>query len=233
MATLTWNSISAQTAASSLSRSSSPETPSGSDYAVEARVKPLALEGMAGVVFRYHTNRHYYVFALTGGNKVRLALHMPLESALRVRQWKELGSADFAYDTLRYYNIRGGERRAAHPCLCRRQAAGGGHRQRNRKGPCWSVGGHPRRAFKISQPLRRTHPRQRSAKRIAARDAELEKLRAGNPRPKLWKKFETPNFGAGRNVRFGDLDGDGVPEMLFAQNIPARARRCLRTPSVA
>jgi hypothetical protein len=57
-------------------------------------------------------------------------------------------------------------------------------------------------------------------KRIAARDAEVDKLRASNPRPKLWKRFDTPRFGTGRNVRFGDLNGDGVPEMLFAQNIP-------------
>src|SRR5690242_7997630 len=55
-----------------------------SSYAVEARVKPLHPGGMAGVVFRYHTNRHYYLFVLTGGNKARLALHLPLESALRV-----------------------------------------------------------------------------------------------------------------------------------------------------
>ena len=41
-----------------------------------------------------------------------------------------------------------------------------------------------------------------------------------NPSPKLWKKFDTPKFGAGRNARFGDLDGDGVPDMLIAQNIP-------------
>ncbi len=41
-----------------------------------------------------------------------------------------------------------------------------------------------------------------------------------NPKPKLWKKFSTPLFGAGRNARFGDLDGDGIPEMLIAQNIP-------------
>src|ERR1041384_657559 len=57
-----------------------------SSYAVEARVRPLALNGMAGLVFRYHTNRHYYQFVLTGGDKARLALHLPLESALRVRQ---------------------------------------------------------------------------------------------------------------------------------------------------
>ena len=49
---------------------------------------------------------------------------------------------------------------------------------------------------------------------------ELRKLRAENPLPKLWKKFETPKFGAGRSVRFGDLNGDGAPDMLIAQNIP-------------
>src|SRR5262249_38688571 len=55
---------------------------------------------------------------------------------------------------------------------------------------------------------------------MAKRDAELERLRNDNPKPKLWRKFDTPVFGAGRNVRFGDLDGDGVPEMMIAQNIP-------------
>src|SRR5439155_9823261 len=48
----------------------------------------------------------YYLFTLTGGNKARLALHLPLESALRVRQWKELGSTVFPYDTTRYYQMR-------------------------------------------------------------------------------------------------------------------------------
>ena len=56
--------------------------------------------------------------------------------------------------------------------------------------------------------------------RIARREAELAGLRAGNPQPKLWKKFATPGYGAGRNVRFGDLDGDGQIDMLIGQNIP-------------
>ena len=66
------------------------------------------------------------------------------------------------------------------------------------------------------------------AGRIRSREAELARLRDDNPKPKLWKKFDTPNFGAGRNVRFGDLDGDGVPDMLIAQNIPRVQRRRLR-----
>ena len=38
--------------------------PEWSDYTLEVRMKPLSLDEMAGVVFRYHTNRHYYLFAL-------------------------------------------------------------------------------------------------------------------------------------------------------------------------
>lgn len=53
--------------------------PQWSDYTVEVKVKPLSKDDLAGLVFRYHTNRHYYLFALTGGNQARLALRLPLE----------------------------------------------------------------------------------------------------------------------------------------------------------
>ena len=65
--------------------------------------------------------------------------------------------------------------------------------------------------------------------RIDARERELERLRAANPRPQLWRTFDTPGFGAGRNVRFGDLDGDGQIDMLIAQNM---SRRSAATPSI-
>src|SRR5437868_11878082 len=38
--------------------------PSWSDYTVEASVCPLATAEFAGLVFRYHTNRHHYLFCL-------------------------------------------------------------------------------------------------------------------------------------------------------------------------
>ena len=77
-----------------------------SDYTVEAKVRPLATDDLAGVAFRYHTNRHYYLFALQNGKQARLAMHKPLETALRVRDWRELGAAPFAYDTTRYYALK-------------------------------------------------------------------------------------------------------------------------------
>ncbi len=80
--------------------------PEWADYTVEVKVKPLALEHFAGVVFRYHTNLHYYCFGMAGGKEAQLALHLPLEKVFRVPQWKRLATAPFAYDVRRYYRLK-------------------------------------------------------------------------------------------------------------------------------
>ena len=190
------------------------------DYAVEVKAKPVAFGGgMAGLVFRYHTNRHYYLFALEGGNRVRLALHLPLETALRVPDWKELASAAFPYDGSRYYALKvevAGQRMRAFVDGKLVLQASDGELPKGRAGV---TAGAPARFqdFRVSAS---DAAAAAIARRIESRDAELARLRDENPRPKLWKKFETAEFGAGRNARFGDLDGDGVPDMLIAQNIP-------------
>jgi len=189
------------------------------DYTVEVKTKPLSLADMTGLVFRYQTSRHYYLFALSGGNRVRLALHLPIEPEFRVQGWKELAGAGFAYDTRRYYALKvevsGSHIRAyvdGKPVLEAEDSE-------LTHGKAGLTAGAPARFedFRVSAA---DAPARALAEHIRERDGELARLRAGNPQPKLWKKFETPNFGAGRNVRFGDLDGDGVPDMLIAQNIP-------------
>ena len=49
------------------------------------------------------------------------------------------------------------------------------------------------------------------------RSRELDELREANPKPVLWKKFSMEGFGAARNVRFGDLTGDGTPDLVIGQ----------------
>ncbi len=189
------------------------------NYTVEARVKPLSTADMAGVVFRYHTNRHYYLFALTGGNMARLALRLPLEKTFRVAEWRELGSAHFAYDTKRYYALRvenDGPSIRAYVDGRLVLTAGDSDILKGKAGLTANI---PAR-FQNFAATTSDAGKARIEAAIAKREAELAELRSLNPRPKLWKKFETPKFGAGRNVRFGDLDGDGVPDMLIAQNIP-------------
>ena len=58
------------------------------------------------------------------------------------------------------------------------------------------------------------------------REQEELKLQAANPKMVLWKKINTDDFGVGRNLRFGDLNGNGQIDVLLGQ-INAGALTCL------
>lgn len=188
-------------------------------YTLEARVKPLSHGDLAGIVFRYETNRNFIVFGLRGGNEAVLRRRLPVEQEFRVSAWKELGAVKFDHDVRRYYHLKvensGGRIRAYIDGKLVIEA----EESANPKGKAGVTANMPARFmdFHVHAPDAEVAVIR---SRIARREGELERLRAGNPKPVLWKKFATPGFGAGRNVRFGDLDGDGQVEMLFAQNLP-------------
>jgi len=190
-----------------------------SDYVVEARVRPLSKEGDRGLVFRYRTSRHYYAFVLSGPDTVRLYLRLPFDKEFRKSEYRELGRARFNIETTRYYTMRvendGPRMRASIDGRTVIEASDG----EILKGEAGLTGNRPARFtdFRVTASDR-AHAAIRE--RTAAREAELAKLRAANPKPRLWRKFATPGFGAGRNVRFGDLDGDGKTDMLIGQNVP-------------
>ena len=146
-----------------------------------------------------------------------------METKYRVADWKELGSVDFAYDMKRYYTLKvenDGPKIKAYIDGKLLLEASDGEILRGKVGVTSTI---PARFTDVRVSVSGAKERE-IADRIAARETELAQLRAGNPQPKLWKKFDTPRFGAGRNVRFGDLDGDGQVDMLIAQNV----RKALR-----
>jgi hypothetical protein len=193
--------------------------PAWGDYTVEVSCRPLSPREPAGIVFRYHTNRHHYLFCLQGGKQARLALRLPIEPAFRVAGYTELGTVDFPYDDTRYYRLKVENQGAAIRCFIDDKLVLSATSAELPTGKAGLAANSPARFqdFRVT-----TSPASKRAieERIQKRNDELARLEADNPRPKLWKKFDTPVFGAGRNVRFGDLDGDGVPDMLIAQNVP-------------
>lgn len=193
--------------------------PAWRDYAVEASVCPLSNTGFAGLVCRYHTNRHNILFSIENGKTARLAKRLPLEEKFRTCNWQELGAADFPFEANHYYRLRveneGPAIRAYIDGKLILQATDDD-----------LVGG--KAGVSADTPARFTDFRvtvspethERIANDIQQREKDLATLQAENPKPKLWRKFTTPQFGVGRNVRFGDLDGDGEIDMLFGQNVP-------------
>src|SRR5262249_51874708 len=137
----------------------------------------------------------------------------------RVAEWRELGSYPFPYDTTRYHRLTVENQGSAIRASIDGQlvlTADDGELVRGKAGVTANI---PAR-FQEFRVGATEDAKTQIADRIAGREASLAQLRAANPQPKLWKSFSTSRFGAGRNARFGDLDGDGRPEMLIAQNIP-------------
>ena len=193
--------------------------PEWRDYRVEVSVKPLSSVQEAGLVLRYQTSRHYYRLALEGGTRLRLAARLPIDKEFRVAAWREVASVPFPYDTKTWYRleaiVEGDRLRASvdgRPLIdVRDRELTGGIAGLTANMPARF------RSFRVAASATEVGDLRR---RIDLRERDLVRLRAENPQPSLWRKFDTPGFGAGRNVRFGDLDGDGAPEMLFAQNVP-------------
>ncbi len=193
--------------------------PEWRDYRVEVSVKPLSLEKDAGLVFRYRTSRHHYRLALQGGSRLRLAARLPFDREFRVAAWRELATVPMTYDTRTWYRL------SATVEGDRFRASVDGRQLLDLRDSELTAGiagvtaDMPARFrdFRVSaSPGAAATMRDR----IDRREAELQAFRSQNPQPKLWKTFDTPEYGAGRNVRFGDLDGDGRLDMLFAQNVP-------------
>jgi hypothetical protein len=142
-----------------------------------------------------------------------------MESALRKHDWKDLGSVSFPYDTTRYYTLKV-ETEGPHirAFIDGKQVIEASDSELLKgKAACVTYGPARFQDFHVSTSDAKA---REIAANIVRRETGLVRLQEDNPKPKLWKKFNTPVFGAGRNVRFGDLDGDGVPDMLIAQNIP-------------
>ncbi len=63
-----------------------------------------------------------------------------------------------------------------------------------------------------------TEANKKSYNEAKEKFSNLEKrLQSENPKPVLWEKINTEGFGVGRNLRFGDLNDDGIIDVLIGQ----------------
>ncbi len=184
------------------------------DYNLRVRFAPQSPEHQSGVVFRYQNDLCYYFFGVEH-NKVILKMvqhavgfHKPYEKILSQAQYDWQPGDFLTADIL----VKGSRIRAQLNGDIMLEATDSTYS----KGKIGLTANVPTRfaAVKI------TTTKENKTRYKAERDTfvELEKkLQAANPKPVVWKKIETEGFGVGRNLRFGDLDNDGVIDVLIGQ----------------
>ncbi|NLM24772.1 MAG: hypothetical protein GX208_01455 [Firmicutes bacterium] len=179
------------------------------DYQIDTVFRPLSLNGAFGIVFRYQTSRHWYALWYDHEKLQIVVKEDDLFQVLSETAWTP--SCDLYYPVT--IKVDGNQFSAIVDGIELSAAD-----ERYTTGKVGFAGTHPVRFGKISVQME-------SAKYEAYLQEQEEeeqlirKKRASLPQPKLWKKIPTPGFGAGKSIRFGDLDNDGRQEILLAQNI--------------
>ena len=184
------------------------------DYALRVRFRPESESGMSGVVFRYHNNRCHYFFGFDDNRLVlRLVLH---EAAYRVPGGRELASVEATRDRRAEWTasvvLHGTHIRAEIEGLARLEATD----ETFLHGKIGLLADTPTRYRSVEVSA----TAEEASRIVTAQSREVlkvEKLRSHYPRPVLLSRFDTPGFGAARNLRFGDLTGDGRPDLVIGQ----------------
>ncbi|MHC5035323.1 MAG: rhamnogalacturonan lyase family protein [Planctomycetota bacterium] len=176
---------------------------------VEADVRLLSRKTEAGLMARYANNRTHYSLRIDGQGAIRLVRHRHEEKHI-------LAQAEWKPDFDRYHTLRlaaDGARLNASlddkPIFAVDDAA-------LAQGRIGLLATGPARFSRVEVE---TDPEEVTRLEAAhqATSEQMAEARSRYLQPVLWRKIDTPEFGAGRHLRFGDLDGDGRLEIVFGQ----------------
>jgi rhamnogalacturonan endolyase len=186
------------------------------DYKFTVRFVPESKEYQSGVVFRYQNDRCYYFFGVEGDKAVlkmvkhATEFHKPYEKVLSEAQCQWQPSDVL---TVEVY-VQADRIRAE----LNRDIVLEATDSTYQKGKVGLTANVPTKYFAVKVTTTSGKKAEYETARRAFED-EQKKLQAANPKPVLWKKINTEGFGVGRNLRFGDLNNDGIIDVLIGQVI--------------
>ena len=179
------------------------------NLSVEVDIRLLSRKTEAGVLARYANNRTHYSLRIGGDGRVRLIRrHHQDKQVLAEAAWRP--------DFDRYHTVRLAVRGARIGAWLDGEALFSVDDAALAEGRIGLAATGPARFARVEVDMDPGEAERVAAANDAASES-LEEARRGFPQPVLWRKIETPGFGTGRHIRFGDLNGDGRLEIVLAQ----------------
>lgn len=187
--------------------------PDWKDYVVTVQFTPQLKKLQSGIVFRYRNDRCYYFAGVRGDSlilkmvKHATAFHKPYE--------KILGSSYLNWDKDELLTMQVVVQDSLISCRIKDTEI----KTEDNTYPEGKIGLMADIPTKYHQVEVKTSvdELERLKKSRASYERKLAEIKATIPKMKLWKKIDTPLFGVGRNLRFGDLNNDGQIDVLIGQ----------------
>lgn len=189
-------------------------SPFWTDYTINFRFTPEKTTSRNGLVFRYQNDRQYYFLGIDGNELVLLkvdhgkAFRVPDETIL-ARSFYRFNDQDEIELTL---TAEGNQLSV----FQFEQQLIQVEDDRFLSGKVGFLSDSPAIFNSICVDTNQKTNEQSLNKELAWQQ-EQDSLIIQNPKMKLHCQMFLADFGVGRNVRFGDLDGDGGPDVLFGQ----------------
>ncbi len=183
------------------------------NYQVSLRFTPLDT-AQSGLMFRYRNSRCYYFFGVRNGKAIlKMVQHA---TGFRQPYEKVLAEKPFAWqkgESLQAtVTAEGHTLRASINGKVTLEATDSTYRQ----GKVGLMADAPTYYEKIVVAATPAGKKAYTARKNRYQQQQ-DSLLAANPKMVLWKKISTDGFGVGRNLRFGDLNGDGQVDVLIGQ----------------
>lgn len=185
------------------------------NYTVSCSVQRLKTTMLAGIGIRYQNSRCMYAFCLDGRKAQLIALDHEC-AYLGTKDYKVLAEADVETNCDTFYRLEAECSGNTIRCRIDGKLLFSASDCTYSSGRVALLANCPARFrdFTVSTDISESRA---LAEREKSRGEKLATLRENYPQPKLWKTIDLVDFGAGRNIRFGDLTGDGCKDLLIAQ----------------
>ncbi len=182
------------------------------NYTLSGNIQPLSRGGPCGLVFRYVDSRHFYMFALTEGKYA--VLYIKCEDELKI-----LAKQEFIYDCDHRFKLLVTLKEQSILCDINGIRIFTLTDSMYASGKIALAAYNPVRFSSVSLDMDiQDYCRYKETKK--ALKLRFAMKRKYFPEPRLYKVIDLKDFGAARNIRYGDLSGKGGMELLFIQSMP-------------